>query len=186
MSGREPVIVYALDLAVRSGVAKGLSGSVPASRTIVLKRPGETGAVALSNLLAFLVDDWSDALPDIVVKERPLHLGAFAKLGNAEATVRMQYGMHAIVEALGVRFGVPVHEAAAATIRKHFLARSQFGNRKDTKRAVLQRCWLLGYLPKDCTDDNRADACATFDWGAAHLAKTPPRELVMFGEERLA
>lgn len=175
--------VYALDLAIRCGIAKGMPGAIPLARTVVLKKPGQGPEVALSNLLAFLVDDWSDDLPALVVKERPLHLSAFAKLGNAEATVRLQYGMHAIVEALGVRFGVRVHEEYVGTIRRHFLGVGKLSTRPATKARVLQRCWLLGYLPRDCRDDNKADACATWDWACAYLARTPPKTLHMFGEE---
>jgi hypothetical protein len=47
---------------------------------------------------------------------------------------------------------------------------------------VMQRAIALGYLPKGCRDWDRADACALFDFAAATYARTPPRELVFFGE----
>lgn len=174
--------IYALDLAIATGFAVGHPNTIPRSGTVVLKKPSEDRAVALANLLSFLSREWKEDRPGLVAVEAPMHLGAWAKIGNSEANVRMQYGLHGIVEAMCVRFGIPRVEEYAQTIRKHFMGTPGRGERKATKAAVVNRCHLLGYFPRSCKDDNRADACAVFDWAAASLAKSPPRVLHLFGE----
>ena len=113
--------------------------------------------------------------------EAPLPLQAYRNLGNAAATVRMTHGLHSIVEGMCVRFGLHHEEVADATIRKHFIGRRNMGERANTKAAVIQRCHVLGYMPKECNDDNRADALALWDYAAAiHGAKAS--RLHLFGE----
>lgn len=175
--------ILALDLATRCGYAFGPAGAVPRSGTLVLKRGDEPAAVAFSNLLFWLSDRLGGAhAPALIVKEAPFHLGGFASQGNCEATVRFTYGLHAVVEGVAHRFGVPCRDVPDQTVRKHFIGRGRMGDRKTTKAAVLQRCRVLGLIPKDCSDDDRADAVAIHDWAAATLGRVRPRELVLFGE----
>lgn len=176
--------VFALDLAVNAGWASGAPGRIPESGAVRLKKPGEHRDVAFANLVAFLDTRWRDNLPDLVVKEAMLPLQAFKNIGNAEATVRMHAGLHAVVEALCVRFGVPWREAPDSTIRKHFLGKGRFGDRETTKAAVIERCHVLRLMPRDCADDNRADALATHDWAAATFGRrsASTQTLHLFGE----
>ena len=44
------------------------------------------------------------------------------------------------------------------------------GSPAETKRAVVKMARLLGYIPKDCDDDDMADACAVFDFASSHFA----------------
>lgn len=175
--------ILALDIATRCGFALGFAGAVPRSGTVVLKRPDEPREVAFSNLIFWLNDTLGrQPRPALIVKEAPFHLGAFAKRGNSEAAVLLTYGLHAVVEGVAHRWGVPVEDVSDQTVRKHFIGKSRMGDRKQTKDAVVQRCRVLGLIPKDCKDDNRADACAIHDWAAATLAGRTPRELHLFGE----
>ena len=35
---------------------------------------------------------------------------------------------------------------------------------------MVKLAQMLGYIPKDCFDDNIADACALFDFASSHFA----------------
>jgi hypothetical protein len=176
--------VFALDLASVCGLAVGRPGDVPRSGSVTLKRRGEPRSVALGNLVEWLRQEWTAARPALIVKEAPLPLQAFADRGNSEDTVVLTYGLHSIVEAMAQRFGIPCEQGHASTIRKHFLGVGRLGSRDETKRAVVQRCHVLGLMPREVSDDNRADALATWDWGCATFARRSPsmERLHLFGE----
>lgn len=161
--------IFCLDLGVASGFAKGRPGDAPVSGTVRLKQKGESIDVAFANLVAFLCQEFERDRPALVIKEQMLALQAFMAMGNAESTVRAHAGYHAIVEALCVRFGIPWDDVADSTARKHFIGRAHMGSRDETKAAVVERCKLLGLMPKDCDDDNRADALCVHDWACANF-----------------
>lgn len=174
--------IFALDLGTRTGFAFGPIGDVPRSGTVILKDRKEPRAVACGNLIAWLNEKWSVERPTLVVTEAPFSLQAFKDHANAETTVRMTFALHGIVEGMCARYGVEHEEFHPATIRKHFLGVARMGTRAESKRAVVQRCHVIGYMPKDCVDDNRADALATWDYAAA----TRPAKLYLFGERARA
>lgn len=161
--------IFSLDLGVTSGFAQGKPGDVPMSGTVRLKKPSESIDVAFANLIAFLCQRFEIERPSLVIKEKMLSLQAYATIGNAESTVRAHAGYHAIVEGICVRFGIDWDEVADSTARKHFLGRAHMGSRDETKAAVVARCQLLGLIPKDCNEDNRADACCVHDWACANF-----------------
>lgn len=180
--------VLALDIGMRCGFAVGAPGRIPESGTVVLKIEKSDASVAFSNLLAFLVARFDAGPPRLVVKEQ-LIFGPRVHAGAGGAAYRSQYGLHAIVEAVCVRFGLTfengrIYDVADGTWRKHFTGKGRWGDRDSGKLAVLARARLLGYIDADLADDNRADACGVWDWAATHLARKPPRELVLFGEPR--
>lgn len=177
--------ILTLDLATKCGFAFGVAGDAPRcvrSGVVALKDRDEDRSAAYANLIAWLDKQLRERRPDMVLKEAPLNLQAFRNLGNAAFTVRMTLGLHGIVEGVCARFAVRCEEAADATIRKHFLGRANFGARAATKAAVIQRCHVLGYMPRECNDDNRADALACFDYAAATYGKSRPSPLHLFGE----
>lgn len=165
--------IIGLDLGRLMGVASGIPGEPPRSFTVTLSKPREGLAVQAGNLIAFLDREFRNDRPGMVVKEAPFSLAAFSDHTVAEAVVRSAYGLHALVEGMCHRYGVHCHEKADSTIRKHFIGKGRLGDRKATKAAVIARCVLLGYVPKDCHDDNRCDALAVWDWACATLAKKP-------------
>lgn len=176
------MLIFALDLGQRCGFAASTVGDSPRSGAVRLKKPGEHRAVALGNLVAWLNEEWSRERPTLVVKEAPLPLQAYRDRGNSEAAVLMAYGLHGVVEAMAARFGLRLEQAHPATIRKHFIGKGRMGARKDTKAAVVQRAQLLGFMPKDCFDDDRADAIALYDWAAATHGGRAAKVLHLFGE----
>lgn len=161
--------IFTLDLGVTTGFARGKPGDAPTSGTVRLKKPSESIDIAFANLIAFLCQEFETGRPALVVKEKMLSLQAYAVIGNAESTVRAHGGYHAIVEGICVRYGIAWDDVADSTTRKHFLGRAHMGSREETKAAVVARCQLLGLIPKDCKEDNRADACCVHDWACANF-----------------
>lgn len=176
--------ITALDIGTRMGFACGKAGhgTIPRSGAVILKAKGEHPSAAGSNLIAWLQTQWATERPGLLVKEAQLPLQAYKNLGNAAHTVMMTAGLHAIVEAMCVRFGVRFESVADSTIRKHFIGKSRLGDRASTKAAVVQRAHTLKLMPTDCRDDNRADALATWDYAAATFGRASGGALVLFGE----
>ncbi len=194
-------LVFAFDLGIRSGFAFGRPGEIPRSGVIALKKPAEHRAVAFSNFIAFVDEKFRELSPALVVKEEWWGMGA-AVDNSSGPVVYVHVGLHAIVEGMCGRYGVPWREAGARTIRKHFLGRADVGPprvrgtkrtsrekaeaRNATKEAVKARCRLLKILPPEFdNEDNVADALATHDWGCATYGKqsVSTSELHFFGEE---
>lgn len=175
-------VIWSFDLGAKTGFAYGKPGEVPRSGTVGLKRPDEPRCVAYSNLIAFLQDRWTVEKPWMVVKEAAMPLQAFKDRSNSQEAVMAAYGYGAIVEGMAVRFGLYAQDLHPATIRKHFCGSGRLGDRATTKRAVVERCHILGYFPRDCWDDNRGDACAMWDFAASTYGRMTPRELHLFNE----
>jgi len=165
------MMVWGLDLGTATGFAYGEAGAIPESGSIILKKKKDPRGIALGNLIWFLNDRWSQRKPDLVVKEAPMSLQGFMSVHSSEANVRMHHSLHGIVEGMCARFDVPLREEHNATVRKHFIGRGNFGDRELTKGAIVRRCQLLGYIPNDCDDQDRADALANFDWACATFAR---------------
>lgn len=177
-------LIFALDLGVRAGFAYGEPGAAaPVSGSVVLKASDEAKQVAFGNLIAFLNDQFRHHKPATVVKEAMLPLQAFLSIGNGEATVRMQAGMHGIVEGMCATYGVAFLDVVNSKVRKHFIGIGRMDDRSETKRAVIRRCHMLKMMPLDSHDDNRADAIATWDWACSTLARAAPRELHLFEQK---
>src|SRR5690606_10064657 len=92
---------------------------------------------------------------------------------NAAHTVRLTFGLHGVVDGVAERFDLDCREVHDATARKHFIGKGRMGDREATKRAVLTRCHQLGWLARDCRDEDRADALCVWDWACAHVARRP-------------
>lgn len=95
-----------------------------------------------------------------------------------EGAIGMAYGVRSIAAC----YDIPVRAPYPASIRKHFCGqvtasqkrgrprtdREASEDRAATKAMVIARARQLGYLPRDCFDDDRADVAAIFDY-ASHL-----------------
>jgi hypothetical protein len=162
-------VIFTLDLGVSSGFAKGKPGDKPRSGTVALKRPKDPIAVAFSNLIAFLQEEFEGELPAYLIKERIMSLEAFKQMNMGQDVVYAHAGYHAIVEGLCHRYGIEWDDVPDSTARKHFIGKGRLGERKQTKDAVIARCHALGLMPRDCRDDNRADALCIHDWACATL-----------------
>lgn len=178
--------ILALDLATCTGFAFGEAGAVPDSGSVRLARPGvdhHQASRALGTWVRKRFFTFKPSFPDLIIAEQ--FLDPSAQLHGA--VVVTQLLLHGALDAVAACYGVEVRRHAASSIRKHFcgqafaLPRSKQQRtpkekaeaRKATKAMVLSRCHMLGYFPRSVTDDNRADACATFDFAAATIARTP-------------
>lgn len=184
--------ILALDLGRVTGWAKGATNSVPpASGSVELAKATQSPSVALAELQEWFSErsNWaiafserSDWRIDLVVKEAPLSLKACARLGTSEDAVRAAYGQHAIIEALCEHWGLRCIEVPVVTVTKHFTGKSAWGGRAERKRAILARARALGYIERNCRDEDRADALAIWDWAQAVYGKARPKELKLYGE----
>jgi hypothetical protein len=167
--------ILSLDIATSTGWAYGPSDKLPRSGSVLLRKPGQAYEIATGNMLAFLQEQfWTiKPFPELVVMERYMD-PAGSKSGNATISSLLSYGA-----AQGyVRRWVPDHmiiDPVAATVRKHFIGRSNFKGRDETNCQVVRRCHLLGYMPRSDDDIDRASACALFDFAANVHVKTLDR-----------
>jgi hypothetical protein len=164
-------LIYCLDLGITSGFARGKPGDVPVSATVSLKKKTEAIDVAFANLIAFLAEEFETHRPVYVVKETIMSLEAFKAMNMGQSVVYAHAGYHAIVEGLCGRFGIGWQDLPDSTARKHFIGKGRLGKREETKAAVVARCHALGLMPRDCFDDNRADALCIHDWACANLGQ---------------
>lgn len=174
--------LLSLDLGISLGWAFGPVAGKPESGATLLKQKGEPASVAMGNLIAFLDERCRAEKPALIVKEAPFPLEAYRKQKNSEQRVKVDYGFHAIVDGMADRFGIKVEAVYAATVRKFFLGRANMGERSKTKQAVVQRCHLLGLMPKHSMSDDRADSLATWYWAASVYGHRMADKLFLFGE----
>lgn len=172
------MIIMGIDPATVLGYAIGPTDAIPRSGAVRLKKPNEDRDIAPFNALCFLRDTWTLDKPDLVVIE---HFMNPAAQKSADAII-LQIEVYGVIVALCRAYGVPYEAPHRMTVVKHFIGQQPKQDRAALKAKMVQRAILLGYMPKGATDDNRADACALWDWGAATFARKVPRELVMFGE----
>jgi len=85
------------------------------------------------------------------------------------------------VRAAAARANVRTHMVASSTVRKHFIDSGGLKS-KEAKRAVIERCRLLGWAVED---DNAADATACWSYGISLVApKWSPRSTPLFSGAR--
>ncbi|MFO1150974.1 MAG: hypothetical protein U1E62_21575 [Alsobacter sp.] len=182
------MIVLALDIGTNTGWAHGKVGGnnpPPISGSVRLKRTHEPHEVAPFNLHCFLRDrfeEWAvfGQLPDLAFLEHFLNPVAQP---SADAAI-MQLQGHGAAQAFLRSHGIRVEMAMPATIRKHFIGTAKVPKGSpagEIKRLVRNRCAQLGYCPRDCTDYDRTDALAAWDYAAHVFGRAQPRTLQMFG-----
>lgn len=180
--------ILGLDLAVNTGWALGEPGSKPRFDVKRLKTKHDDVEVAAENLGRFIRDVcfMASERPDLIVYEAPI--SPFAQHNDERQrsieSIVMPPELVGAVRGVAACYGIRCEGVHASTIRKHFIGRANMGEREATKRAVIQRCHLLGYMPSTCKDDNIADSLATWDYGCAVYGRSRPKELVLFGEAR--
>jgi hypothetical protein len=184
-------MILGIDGAVQSGWALGAPGSIPRVGVQRLKKPNEDTWLVADGAARFLRDICfiESTRPDLIAIEALMP--NFNSGDDRERQVQRSAAsmltpplIMGAVRGIAACYGIDVVQVYPATWRKHFLGRSNFGSREETKRQTLMRCSQLGYLPVTCKDDNQADACGVWDWAAAvHGRAVQP--LVLFDEGRL-
>jgi hypothetical protein len=181
--------LLALDLGSELGWADGLPGDrIPQSGAEVLKEKREGRPVAMGNLLHFLDTRIRARKPALMVREAPLAIAAFKArrkggLPLSQENLQMAYGLHGVTEAVAERWGIRLETVYPATVRAFFIGQANMGNRPATKSAVVQRCHLLGLMPKTCKNENQADALAIWFWAASHFGHRMADTLFLFQEK---
>ncbi len=174
--------VWGFDLGRRTGWAHGRPGE--AVRSGVWELKGERDD-AFAAFMGHLQAAWKDERPALVAAEAPLTLAAFMHVNKGnEDTVQVHYGLHAILRGMCRRWSIQFVAGHNATYRKHFLGVGRLGERALTKAAVVNRCHLLGIVPKDCFDEDRCDSAAVHDWACATYGQRSAsiQELYLTGE----
>lgn len=184
-------MILGIDGAVQSGWALGAPGTIPRVGVQRLKKPNEDTWLVADGAARFLRDICfiESTRPDLIAIEALMP--NFNSGDDRERQVQRSAAsmltpplIMGAVRGIAACYGIDVVQVYPATWRKHFLGRSNFGSREETKRQTLQRGHLLGYLPPGCKDDNIADAVGVWDWAAAvHGRAVQP--LVLFDEGRL-
>lgn len=184
-------MILGIDGAVQSGWALGAPGTIPRVGVQLLKKPSEDTWLVADGAARFVRDICfiESTRPDLIAIEALMP--NFNSGDDRERQVQRSAAsmltpplIMGAVRGIAACYGIQVVQVYPATWRKHFLGRSNFGSRDETKRQTLQRCYQLGYLPPTCKDDNQADSLGVWDWAAAvHGRAVQP--LVLFDEGRL-
>jgi hypothetical protein len=161
-------MILALDLGKRTGFCIGPVGAMPTSGAWVLGKSGDPPG-AVFNQLVWALEKCFRMRPhiDLIVKEQNKALQIAGRVLRNEASIFVTTGLHAHVLMMGARFGVRIEDANMDKVRMHFIGRARMGDRDELKAAIVQRAKLLGYIPKDSHDNDRADACATWDFACS-------------------
>lgn len=182
------MLIHALDPATRCGWALGPAGETPQSGAIVLKQPKQDLSAACANMAAYLRGTWRVERPSLVVCEDPMSPYAWLKLcerlgrpQNGESLV-MQHQIAGVVRAMCGLYEIQCEMVGRQSVLKFFAGNSRLGGRDAAKKAVIERCHVLGLLPKDCRDDDRADAVANHAYASAIWGRARPRELTLFNQ----
>lgn len=184
-------MILAIDGATASGWALGKPGAIPRVGLQRLKKPSEDTWLVADGAARFLRDIcfMEDTRPDLIAIEALMpnfNSGddRERQIQRSAASMLVPPLIMGAVRGIAACYGIQVVQVYPATWRKHYLGRSNFGSREETKRQTIARGQLLGYLPPGCKDDNMADAAGIHDWASAvHGRVVQP--LVLFDEGRL-
>lgn len=163
------MILIALDLSTRTGIAIGETSGGPLCHTEVLGKPGESHGHRFSQALHMTKRLIEQHGPDVIAIEAPIVTGAKGGQERAQLALGLRACVMGICHIRGVRFV----EYPVQTIRKHFIGQGNL-KRTEAKAAVMKRCRQLGWHV-DSTDE--ADAAAVWDLARAKLrysATLPP------------
>lgn len=186
-------MILAIDGATASGWGLGPPGNIPAVRVGLqrLKKPSEDTWLVADGAARFIRDICfiESTRPDLIAIEALMpnfNSGddRERQIQRSAASMLVPPLIMGAVRGIAACYGIQVVQVYPATWRKHYLGRSNFGSREETKRQTIARGQLLGYLPPGCKDDNMADAAGIHDWASAvHGRAAQPFHL--FDEGRL-
>jgi hypothetical protein len=183
---RELVRILALDIAeYRIGWARGYSGELPKVGAELMRRKDESTGEALERFTRWAYEMVvSPPRLDLVVAENYIPHGAMAKLRSSPDARDGAILFNGALRAVCALENVPVRCPDVNTVRVHFCGQRSAGDRDSTKRMVVTRAQMLGYLSRDCDDDDMADAAALFDFASSHFGRAAPRFALTEGGRR--
>lgn len=156
------MIIAALDLATKTGVAVGPVGGRPELWTLDLRSKGEakfhaTRLMQIQGLAHRLIVEQGARF---IAIEKP-----FVAAHNNWETTLLTIGLTANVLSWAERKGIAVDIIPAQTVAKHFTGSGKM-KRAEKKAAILTECRARGWAP---ADDNQADAAALWDLACRRL-----------------
>jgi hypothetical protein len=154
--------ILALDIAKRTGVARGIAGGTPILSTENFSRPGDDDADVFGRFTMWVARVLRDDPPELIAVERPLP--------RFESS--MLFGLRGIVLGLARCKSVRVLQVPVSTWRKYFLGA---GNLKGpvAKQRCIENCERLGWivpLVRGVPDHNSAEAAGIFSWAESKVA----------------
>lgn len=173
--------VLALDIATTSGAAFDGPEGVPAFSTHKGKvhTPGDFGAMA-TGFRGWINDLITVQTPDHLVFEAPWFASGPSSTSRFTSpdVVTILVGLAFLAEQIAHERAVPCSKVAVSTVRKHFLGSARV---EKPKQAVLERCRLLGWRPKN---DHEGDAGALYSYAKSLLDPTwSPRSTPLYGRQ---
>ena len=179
-------MILAIDGAVASGWALGAPGTIPRVGLQRLKKPSEDTWLVADGAARFVRDICfiESTRPDLIAIEALMpnfNSGddRERQIQRSAASMLVPPLIMGAVRGIAACYGIQVVQVYPATWRKHFLGRSNFGSRDETKRQTIAQGHRLGYLPVGCKDDNMADAVGIWSWADGVYGRTIPRELAL-------
>lgn len=151
------MIVLALDLATKTGVAVGGAGQCPALFTENLGGANHAARFYAAMVLAQTLI--RQHRPDLVAIETPVVAGV---KGSADR-ILMTAGLRAAVLGVCHRHMVRWCDVNVLSVRKHFIGTAKL-KRAEAKRAVVDECRRRGWPVRG---DDEADAAAIWDYALA-------------------
>lgn len=188
--------ILALDLARKTGWAYGTAGSKPHSGIRVLRSTSEDVEVGADALGSFIVCLFEKERPDLIVYEAPIppHQNNDAdkenKIRRSVKSIEQPPMLVGAVRSMAFCNNIRIEKVWPSTWRKHFLGRANFGNRQKTKEATVERCRLLGYIPKDRVIRNKTsdplfdecDALGIWDFASSKYGRVAAQNFAFYQE----
>lgn len=163
--------ILALDLATRTGWARGRVNELPWSGSVGfgIDANGEkrTDAAVFGAAVDWIMAQFEqgEPLPDLLIIEDMLSPLAMKNATSRAVRDRLA-GLHGIMKGMASRYGVgEIAIASVGDVRAHFIGDRSL-QRDAAKRAVMERCKMLGW---ECKDDNAADALAVWSFACATI-----------------
>lgn len=157
------MIILALDLATKTGVAVGEPGGRPLSFTEVLGDTGEHHGARFAQALRMMKRLIKQYEPAYIALEAPIGVHG----GGSNRRPEMLMGLRGCVMGVAHMAHIPFEQFAVSTIRKEFLGTGKL-KRVEAKRATIARCEALGWSVKN---DDEADACALWNLACSHRSQ---------------
>jgi hypothetical protein len=162
-------LILALDLATRTGFARGRVGELPISGSIRFGGSGAHDAAIFAAALRWLSQELEpQPRPDLMIVEALLPPDAMRGATSRAVRDRLA-GLQGIVKGVAHLRGIgEIAEATVGNIRGHFIGDRSL-KRDRAKRTVMERCRALGW---ECADDNAGDALALWSYACALIDPT--------------
>jgi hypothetical protein len=156
--------VLALDLASVTGWAVGEPGILLAHGSIRFAAKGSSHEAIFSNAWDWMEDKIAVYGPKLVVWEAPLAT-SFSRGRTTTDVTTVLHGLPAVIGTCAYRHGIyDIRKAEVSAVRLHFIG--QHPKRQVAKAMVMRQCRAQGW---EVTDDNEADALATWSYMGALL-----------------